>query len=487
MNSNPRPRRRGFLIFLLVLALGGAIAWFGWYKFFRQVEPPPIASDEEWFKHGSLGGESRFGIPYWIWVALPRIFPDLLPGSGGYKSFGVVWEPGSELPVGFTKKTVGFPRVGNNCALCHVATYRLKEDENPVVVVGAPAHSFNVQAMFRFFSRAANDPRFNANTLLSEINQNYDLGLCDRLLYRFAIIPFTRKAFIQQGQQLAWMDRPGKPDWGPGRDDAFNLAKYFLAHGPEDHSVGQCDFASAWNLQVRKGTNLFLNWGGESPSIYTVLVDSSVGVGARPSRDFEPTMKRLDGFLSRLQPPRWPYPEGPYAIKTDLAANGKALYQQHCASCHEPGQPRCNRPIPIDEIGTNRERFDSWTPDAARKTNQAINDGMGAHRPDTIKNIGYLASPLDGLWLRAPYLHNGSVPNLRALLQPPEQRPPTFYRGGDLYDPGNVGFVSSGPAAERGGFLLDTHLRGNGNQGHTYGAALTVTNKEALLEYLKTL
>ena len=26
--------------------------------------------------------------------------------------------------------------------------------------------------------------------------------------------------------------------------------------------------------------------------------------------------------------------------------------------------------------------------------------------------------PLDGLWLRAPYLHNGSVPTLRDLLEP---------------------------------------------------------------------
>ena len=79
------------------------------------------------------------------------------------------------------------------------------------------------------------------------------------------------------------------------------------------------------------------------------------------------------------------------------------------------------------------------------------------------------------------------MPNLRALLQPPEKRPLTFYRGGDLYDPVNVGFVSSGPAAERGGFLLDTRQRGNGNQGHTYGTALEAGDKEALLEYLKTL
>jgi 16S rRNA (cytosine1402-N4)-methyltransferase len=36
--------------------------------------------------------------------------------------------------------------------------------------------------------------------------------------------------------------------------------------------------------------------------------------------------------------------------------------------------------------------------------------------------------PLDGIWLRAPYLHNGSVPTLRALLSP-STRPVTFRRG----------------------------------------------------------
>ena len=34
------------------------------------------------------------------------------------------------------------------------------------------------------------------------------------------------------------------------------------------------------------------------------------------------------------------------------------------------------------------------------------------------KTDGYANMPLDGVWLRAPYLHNGSVPTLRALLFP---------------------------------------------------------------------
>ena len=93
--------------------------------------------------------------------------------------------------------------------------------------------------------------------------------------------------------------------------------------------------------------------------------------------------------------------------------------------------------------------------------------------------------PLDGLWLRAPYLHNGSVPTLRALLFP-DERPLTFYRGYDVYDWKSVGFVSSGADAERDGVRFDTSERGNGNAGHLYGTTRSREEKEALLEYLKT-
>ena len=106
------------------------------------------------------------------------------------------------------------------------------------------------------------------------------------------------------------------------------------------------------------------------------------------------------------------------------------------------------------------------------------------------KTNGYANSPLDGIWLRAPYLHNGSVPNLRELLEPADTRTKLFYRGNDVYDPQNVGFVSN--IAEQEGhkfFAYDTAKRGNGNGGHTghvYGTDLPPEQKRALLEYLKT-
>jgi hypothetical protein len=94
---------------------------------------------------------------------------------------------------------------------------------------------------------------------------------------------------------------------------------------------------------------------------------------------------------------------------------------------------------------------------------------------------------MEGLWLRGPYLHNGSVPGLSDLLREPSQRPKVFYRGYDVIDPENVGFVSQGPEAQRVGFRYDTSERGNSNAGHLWGTSLKDDEKKALVEYLKTL
>src|SRR6478672_8558551 len=116
-------------ICLAILVLFGAVgAAIGWYKFFREEAQPDwvTATPEMRFKYGSIGAENDAGIPYWIFYVLPRIFPEKLPGAGGYASLGVPWEEGQELPVGFTKKVIGFPRVANTCAVCHTATWRAR-------------------------------------------------------------------------------------------------------------------------------------------------------------------------------------------------------------------------------------------------------------------------------------------------------------------------------------------------------------------------
>ena len=94
---------------------------------------------------------------------------------------------------------------------------------------------------------------------------------------------------------------------------------------------------------------------------------------------------------------------------------------------------------------------------------------------------GYANVPLDGVWARGPYLHNGSVPTLAALLSPEDERPARFYRGCDTFDPAQVGFVCGD------GFEFDTALPGNGNEGHGYGTQLSPRERAELLEYLRSL
>ncbi len=480
---------RRIKICIVVLIVVGAIVGFtAWYKFFRVVEQPPFASDEMRFKYMSLGAENDRGLPYYVWLVLPRVFPDLLPGPGGYASFGFAWEPGQEMPSGFALKTVGFPRVTNNCALCHTSRYRTEEDGETHFVTAGPSHTANVQAYIRFLSAAAKDPRFNADSLMPEIelvsSDKYGhggLSWLDRKIYRYLIIPLVKQRLAQQEDQFKWMNRAHDitPDWGVGRDDPMNLTKYFMTTVKLDNSTGQADFPSVWNLGIRDGQSM--NFGGETPAQRSVIIDSALGLGAPADQASQDRFAWIETFLRKLPPPKFPY-----AIDPALAATGKPLWTQHCASCHESGSKRIGTVIDISEIKTDDNRLITWTQEAADMANAAVKK-LGIERKNMVKTNGYAAEPLDGVWLRAPYLHNGSVPNMDDLLKPAPQRTKVFYRGYDVYDPVKLGFITDGAEAKRVGFRLDTGERGNGNGGHEYGTGLSPEERKALIEYLKTL
>jgi hypothetical protein len=193
-------------------------------------------------------------------------------------------------------------------------------------------------------------------------------------------------------------------------------------------------------------------------------------------------MKRVEDWIGDLKPPAFPADK----IDPAKAAAGKPLYERHCAECHAFGGKLTGQVTEMARIGTDPGRANSFTAELAARMNT-----LGTGRPWKFTRFrdtdGYANMPLDGVWLRAPYLHNGSVPTLRDLLNKPESRPAAFWRGYDVYDYSAVGFVSSGADAERGGFQFDTAKRGNSNAGHLYGVDLKDAEKAALVEYMKTL
>jgi mono/diheme cytochrome c family protein len=483
-----RQKRAGWKIGLLILALlafaGGMI---GWQKFFRE-EPQPdwvMSTPEMRFKYGSIGAEYDAGIPYWIFYVLPRMFPEKLPGPGGYASLGVAWEQGQELPVGFTKKVIGFPRVANNCAACHTATYRKSPNENPIFVPTGPNHTLNLQAFFRFVVDCAKDPRFNADEILSQIDLVYKLSALDRAIYRYILIPVTKKRLLEREQQFAWVYRKDFPEWGRGRDDAMNLTKYFMIRAPMDDSIGPTDMPSVWNLQKYKPEKgMLMNLAGDSHDARSVIIDSALGLlGAAPhdTQDFLKQVAWLEKYLGERPAPKYPFP-----IDQARAQAGQAVFDRNCASCH--ASERTGTRIPVNEVGTDPERLGTWSKQAAIESNKVVRS-FGIERRGLVENepSGYIAAFLDGIWLRAPYLHNGSVPTLRDLLKPETERPKVFFRGYDVYSPVDVGFITQGGEAQRVGTKFNVEERASSNRGHEYGTDLPAAEKEALIEYLKTL
>jgi len=247
----------------------------------------------------------------------------------------------------------------------------------------------------------------------------------------------------------------------------------------------------------------------------------------------------LEKTLQKLQPPRWPEELlGP--LDREKAARGAALYQQHCAECHEskPITPnesgglqllRINM-YSLEEIGTDPNDAVNFNRRVARTGQlsqppinlpptmtaadalQAVStqvakrkydelqitaekrNEMDGFRPNLIRApLGYRARNMDGIWATAPFLHNNSVPNLYQLLLPAAQRDARFFVGNLEYDPKAVGFKTG---AFPGGFELRTGVSGNSNAGHEFrdgprgrgviGPLLNDDERWAIIEYLKT-
>jgi hypothetical protein len=454
--------------------------YVGWYKLFHE-EAQSFNSPEEQFKYGSIGNEAAEGLPYYVWRVLPRLFPEYLPGPGGYAAFGIVWEEGHETPVGFSLKTVGFPRIAINCALCHTASYRLDPHEAPRIVPTGPACRLDAQAYLRFLFACASDPRFTADNIMAALEYDVQLSPVDKALYRHVIIPATRKGLLEQKDRFTWTD--SRPRWGPGRIDPFNPVKFHqLGLDPaKDATIGNSDMEPNWAMAGREEGPL--HWDGLNTSLIEVVLSGAIGDGATPAALPVDNLRHLEDYLKTVRPPPYPYP-----IDTTLAKEGEKVYRDTCAKCHEPGGPQTGKVLPLDEVKTDRHRLDMWTEEAVQKYNHYASNYPWRFQHFQ-KTNGYVNVRLDGLWLRAPYLHNGSVPTLEALLEPAARRPTVFFRGYDVYDRQKMGFVSAGPEAERAGFRYEVSVAGNGNSGHEgrdYGTELAADEKHKLIEYLKT-
>src|SRR5216684_5767736 len=463
--------RRRYL-WLLSIAIGIPLLIAVWAALrFIPNRPVTYANIEEHFKYGSTGGYASSGFPYWIWKALPVVFKDKLPKGTPYhegreyEAFGMYYEEGKDLPVGVQKgHNMGIDRVFVNCAACHHSTVRVAEETR--LYLGMPAARLDLGQFEQFLIDLPVDERFNATNIVPEIErQAGSLSLVDKyLVYPIAIALMRDRLLMLRNRFL-----PMEPtSWGPGRVDTFNSAKAlfnFPFHDMEKTSPGElrgaADFPSIWNQKQREGMQL--HWDGNNCRVDERNKSAAFGTGTTPATIDLDSIGRLEKWLLTRKPDPWPKEYWP--IDTVKAARGEVLYKTYCLNCHgtngkdfsapcrvpqDIASKRCEqqgKDVPYgDCVGTVKALNDTTTTnplntDAYRLNSYtyelAANQGMlYAGEPYRFKHFrktyGYANLPLDGIWLRAPYLHNGSVPTLRDLLDPPASRPQWFYRGYDV-------------------------------------------------------
>ena len=453
------------------------------------------------FERGSIGADEGSGLPYWVWQALPRLFPDQFDGRLDYRAFGFLYRTGTygtqeDLPIGISKRDYqGVDLVWFNCAVCHVGTWRATEGGERHLVAGMPANNFDIYRFIRFVLEAGVDERLRAETLIPAMQEAGARFNCAReagvdVLRDPArargLHPAPLTARRLHGRPEAVGTRPcrhvqplqARPD-----ADEVRRALAVRAAGRERLSV---------DLQSGARKDMELHWDGNNKSLAERNLSAALGAGVTVKSVDHEAIERVAAWLGNLKPPPSPH-------KPDAAAveKGRAIYMRDCAACHGYQDKadyvfkgdRLGKVTPNADLKADPGRLNSYTEAFRQRQLNELFAGTKYQFKDFKKTDGYANMPLDALWLRGPYLHNGSVPTLRALLDAPDARPKAFVRGGDVIDGKNGGFVS--PACDPDKpqpkqHCYDTGVPGNGNGGHVYGTALSAAEKDDLVAYLLT-
>ncbi len=497
-----RRRRRWTWPFGLVLALATLIglvaliaALWVWVVTSRETTPR-FADAEEHFLFGSIGSEPESGLPAALWRALPHLMPEEFDDRGDWSALGFLYADGRDLPIGVsTRRVNGVDLAWLNCAVCHTGTWREAPDDAPQIVSAMPSNNLDFYRFISTLMEVAVDERLAPEPVFAAMRAAGDRpGPIDRLVWRHIVLPEVREGLLRTRARIQPL-LDYQPEWGPGRVDTFN--PYKLLHGgwtlddmaPEER-IGTADFPAVFLQRPREGMQL--HWDGNNPSLAERNLSAALGAGVTAETVDHAAIGRVADWLMDLEPPPSPHTPDP-----DLVAEGRDIYMRACADCH--GHQGADGYVfegaylgtvePIHEIGTSPWRLDSYTEAFNAYQREYLFAGTPHAFRAFIVTDGYANLPLDGLWLRAPYLHNGAVPTLADLLEPAEARPAAFLRGLDVIDRDRGGFVAppcdpAEPPDE--GFCFDTRQPGNGNEGHLYGTDLPADAKAALLAYLLT-
>lgn len=286
---------------------------------------------------------------------------------------------------------------------------------------------------------------------------------------------------------------------------SFVFSWFWSIHGepvPERFRRGQVKVPMLWGYEEKRKIGLFSDGFGDPEQVgWGALVELAAGQRPEAVRRYYPKIVEAEKLFNFFLPPKYPF-----EINRQLAERGKAVFSKTCAGCHGSyernvdGYPIFQAPkwIPWSVVRTDGDRTFAANDDLKRKIGESP-------LRDLIRHLdlghGYFAPRLEGIWSRFPYLHNGSVPSIEALLTGPKNRPEVFSLKdvGELYRFDKISLGIKVPERRAGMKALKARARkgnrsiydvsraGHSNQGHDFFTDLGSGEKKAIVEYLKTL
>jgi hypothetical protein len=243
----------------------------------------------------------------------------------------------------------------------------------------------------------------------------------------------------------------------------------------------------AWWL-LKKKHAMFYNGFGRGDFGKFLMASNLLTVNdTAESREVDSHISDVLAYIYSLAPPKYPQP-----VNKQLVKEGGVLFVKNCSKCHGNygnGGEYPNLLIPESVIRTDSFLFKSnyQNPQFVNWFNNSW-FAQGDHPARLEPFNGYIAPPLDGIWVTAPYFHNGSVPTLEGVLNS-KLRPKYWSRDFDNpeYDYENPGWKYTTHDAPEGKSVYNTTLNGYGNYGHYFGDQLSDKERKAIIEYLKTL
>jgi mono/diheme cytochrome c family protein len=453
------------------------------------------------FERTGLGDPYRTGIPYPIFLALLRASPQTFGATPGELAgrFGFVAreaDPASKdldvregLPVGMhltTDPITGVPFVVTACALCHAE--RLRWPGGEALVIGLGNKRVRIHDYDAAFSTITKQPSFSAQRL----GRLADEAAADRQLtwpaqYREPFVGATLAALKQRAADRAELHAITARN-PPGRVatiETFALVLGQLTGEHVDHAptVGWAKVPDVIGYAQR--TTLSWDGSGEGP-IDLLVVEADVAAGVRVAwLERHPFQGASLGAYLRQPAKR---PAFPGKLDRGLAERGRALFGQHCASCHGTYAPDGRvldydeTIVAIEDLGVDPARMMAATESFERAANDPVlTRGYTRFR----RSSGYVPPVLTNVWARAPFGHVGQWPSLAVLATAPAKRPTRFVTdAGGVYDLAAVGMPWQ--LAPAPGFVHDASQPGFSVLGHPFLADLG-RDAPAVIEYLKTL